>query len=79
MGPLLVPGDVPDFVPTKAVNHDYQLDEKNVPTTGGIPVPVAERKEEWVWLQPYYLQQDVEPQKRVGRSIIFWMFRRKCR
>lgn len=61
MGPLLVSRDVPGFVPGKAVNHDYQLDEKNAPdTTGGIPVPVAVRKEEWVWLQPYWQQDDGE-------------------
>jgi hypothetical protein len=36
MGQLLAPGDVPAFLSGKAVKHDYQLDEKNVPdTTGG--------------------------------------------
>lgn len=61
MGPLLVPGDVPAFVMDKKVDHDYQLDEKNVPeTTGKIPVPVALRKEEWVWLQPFWLQDEGE-------------------
>jgi hypothetical protein len=34
MGPLLVLGDAPSFVPKK-VEHDYRLDEKNVPDTTG--------------------------------------------
>ncbi|EED24556.1 hypothetical protein TSTA_079120 [Talaromyces stipitatus ATCC 10500] len=56
MGPLLIPGDpVPDFVEAKKVNHDNQLDEKNIPdTTGSIPVPVALNKDGWVCLQPFW-------------------------
>ncbi|KAI7975129.1 hypothetical protein EIK77_002152 [Talaromyces pinophilus] len=78
MGPLLAPGDVPAFVAGKAVKHNYQLDEKNVPdTTGVIPVPVAVRKEEWVWLQPYYLQsQDDDPKKDGEAKYNFWTFKK---
>ncbi|GAM41844.1 hypothetical protein TCE0_042r15282 [Talaromyces pinophilus] len=54
------------------------LDEKNVSdTTGGNPVPVAVRKEEWVWLQPYYLQsQDDDPKKGGEAKYNFWTFKK---
>lgn len=62
IGPLLAPGDVPAFLSGNMIINSMRR-MCQIRRGGGFPMPVAVRREEWVWLQPYYLAQDDDPQK----------------
>jgi hypothetical protein len=62
LGPVVTTKDVPPFDATQKLNVDYGGDV--VPFQGkGLAVPARLKKEDWVWLQPYATDDNLdEPQ-----------------
>ncbi|KAF8457872.1 hypothetical protein BDZ91DRAFT_701295 [Kalaharituber pfeilii] len=58
MGPLLVTKDVPGFVPSKALQDNYDLtSDKTLLESSGIGVPSMQAGE-WAWLQAYSVDKN---------------------